>query len=164
MALTQTVSRRSIRRFGAIEIAALFRGAAKWKGAGLQAARNGDGPPGLRYRSRGIMTADHDAYGPDTGQTPTQTRPPPTDGARPQQAVPACPRAGVQRGRRPRAISRSPGRGRAAAPPTRGLATEVVYVDDGSGDDTLAVAQALPAGRWTSRSCRCRATSARRRR
>jgi len=28
---------------------------------------------------------------------------------------------------------------------TRGLATEVVYVDDGSSDDSLAVAQALPA-------------------
>src|SRR5678809_735672 len=28
---------------------------------------------------------------------------------------------------------------------TRGLATEVVYVNDGSSDDTLAVAQALPA-------------------
>jgi len=28
---------------------------------------------------------------------------------------------------------------------SRGLATEVVYVDDGSGDDTLAVAGALPA-------------------
>ena len=28
---------------------------------------------------------------------------------------------------------------------TRGLATEVVYIDDGSGDDSLAVASALPA-------------------
>src|SRR5262249_58568283 len=29
---------------------------------------------------------------------------------------------------------------------TRGLRAEIVYVDDGSGDGTLAIARALPAG------------------
>ncbi len=38
---------------------------------------------------------------------------------------------------------------------------EVVYVDDGSSDDTLAVARACRPMRSTSRWCRCRAISAR---
>ena len=42
-----------------------------------------------------------------------------------------------------------------------GLACEVVYVDDGSADDTLAIARALAPTRSTSRWCRCRAISAR---
>ena len=47
----------------------------------------------------------------------------------------------------------------------RGLACEIVYVDDGSRDASLAVARGA-AGRCasTSRWCRCRAISARRRR
>ena len=42
-----------------------------------------------------------------------------------------------------------------------GLACEVVYVDDGSADATLASRAALPPTRSTSRWCRCRAISAR---
>ena len=41
-----------------------------------------------------------------------------------------------------------------------GLESEVVYVDDGSADTTLAIAH--PPTRSTSRSYRCRAISARR--
>ena len=40
---------------------------------------------------------------------------------------------------------RSSPRSRASSPTTRGLSVEVVYVDDGSRDDTLQIARALPA-------------------
>jgi len=42
-----------------------------------------------------------------------------------------------------------------------GLACEVVYVDDGSVDATLAIARGLAPRRSTFRWCRCRAISAR---
>ena len=45
-----------------------------------------------------------------------------------------------------------------------GLPSEVVYVDDGSRDNTYAVASACPRSASTCRRCRCRAISARKRR